>query len=85
MKKLVRWFFIWGTVCCLLGVGAVTAGVMMGGLSEIGAYVKQSPLYSHMEYGQEYVEEYEQEYEQDHQTMDHQTMNPEGSHEYGHE
>lgn len=41
MKKMIKWSAILGTVCCLLGIGVITAGAMMGGVDEIDGYVQR--------------------------------------------
>lgn len=38
MKRIVKWSLIVGTVICLLGVGMITAGAMMGGGEAVVSY-----------------------------------------------
>lgn len=39
MKKLIKWSVIAGIVLCLLGTGIFTAGVMMGGIQDLGDFI----------------------------------------------
>lgn len=41
MKKLVKWSLVLGIISCLLGAGVITAGAMMGGGMEVGAYLNK--------------------------------------------
>lgn len=40
MKKAVKWSFIIGLIICLLGVGMITAGAMMGGGDSLASYMR---------------------------------------------
>ena len=42
MKKLVKWSLIIGVVICLLGVGMITTGAMMGGGDGVVSYLRSS-------------------------------------------
>lgn len=44
MKKLMKWFAILGVIFCLLGIGIMTAGAMIGGMDELNLYFNQSDL-----------------------------------------
>lgn len=44
MRKSVKWSLIPGSLCCLAGIGMITAGVMMGGAAEL----ENSPLWGRM-------------------------------------
>lgn len=33
MKRFIKWSLILGVICCVLGIGTITAGAMMGGMS----------------------------------------------------
>lgn len=46
MKKLIKWMLIIGVICCLLGIGIVTAGVMMGGQDGLKHTGLKLPSYS---------------------------------------
>lgn len=43
MKRVIKWSLILGAVCCLSGVGMMTAGVMMGGADYVTEYVRRFP------------------------------------------
>jgi len=38
MRKSVKWSLILGSLCCLAGIGMITAGAMMGGAAELENY-----------------------------------------------
>ena len=42
MKKIVKWSLIIGVIICLLGVGMITAGAMMGGSEGVVSYLGSS-------------------------------------------
>lgn len=44
MRKAVKWTLISGTLCCLAGIGMITAGAMMGGAEEL----EKAPLWERM-------------------------------------
>lgn len=44
MRKSVKWSLILGSLCCLAGIGMITAGAMMGGAVEL----ENSPLWGRM-------------------------------------
>lgn len=41
MKRWLKWSLIAGTVCCVCGVGMITAGAMMGGGDRLTVYFRQ--------------------------------------------
>ncbi|MDD3251035.1 MAG: hypothetical protein PHV18_00600 [Lachnospiraceae bacterium] len=43
MKRVIRWSLILGLICCLLGVGMMTAGVMMGGADFVSSNLHKIP------------------------------------------
>lgn len=58
MKKLIKWSFLIGLIVCLLGVGMITAGAMMGGGEHLISYM------SNHHYGLGWLEDdYEDAYE----------------------
>lgn len=40
MKKIIKWSLITGLIICLLGVGMITAGAMMGGSEGLVSYMR---------------------------------------------
>ena len=43
MKRVIRWSLILSLICCLLGVGMMTAGAMMGGADFVSSYLHKLP------------------------------------------
>lgn len=39
MKRAIKWFVVLGIVSCLLGIGVITAGAVMGGGQELESYL----------------------------------------------
>ena len=61
MQRCGKWFLLIGVICCLLGTGIVTAGLMNGGARNAKSYARQS-----YEYAQE-LEEHLEDSEYGHQ------------------
>ena len=57
MQRCVKWFLLIGVVCCLLGTGIVTAGLMNGGAKNAKSYVRQS--YEHAQKLEEHLEDFD--------------------------
>lgn len=47
MKKLIRWMVIFSVIFCLLGIGVIAAGAMMGGSRYLGRALRAADRWDH--------------------------------------
>ena len=60
MRKVFKWTLILGVVSCLVGIGIITAGGMMGGMGELNSYLDANwhSINGVEDYMDHYVEDY---------------------------